>query len=355
MSNNLMNHTGSNLVNLVNNNTKEFFINGVSPEDIEYIKKNYFPVNTSLNDMIFCFKIANHFGLNPILNQIFFIKRTTYSDLYPDGKEEKVTPLIGRDGLFAIINRTGGLKKLTTFCKNEPQLKDGKYDLTKDFTAVCAIERKDGLIVETEVNFFEYAQKTKKGELTSFWKTKPITMLKKVAEVQCLRKAFSGFSGLLIPEEVGVGEVVGNQIIIDTESSTQEDFENNNQPVIQKDLNFIDVTKFLNQIGVYVEIRHDQVVLKNVQQNNHTTIKNFGFRYSQSTREWVASLSNFLPSTVNVYPTIQSLEQNEIHYDFVVKDSASWVKVIQPDKKKLSLLNELGFKPYKDFYIAKIA
>ena len=54
------------------------------------------------------------------------------------------------------------------------------------------------------VSFDEYAGRTKDGELNSQWKSKPGTMIRKVAVVQALREAFpEEYAGLYAPEEMG--------------------------------------------------------------------------------------------------------------------------------------------------------
>jgi hypothetical protein len=55
--------------------------------------------------------------------------------------------------------------------------------------------------VIVEVSYNEYVQKTSSGEIAKFWKEKPETMLKKVAESQALRKAFD-ITGLYAEEEL---------------------------------------------------------------------------------------------------------------------------------------------------------
>ena len=58
--------------------------------------------------------------------------------------------------------------------------------------AWCKVYRKDWEYpVYQEVNFDEYAGKTKTGELNSNWKTKPAVMITKVAEATALRTVFS--------------------------------------------------------------------------------------------------------------------------------------------------------------------
>ena len=53
------------------------------------------------------------------------------------------------------------------------------------------------------VPFEEYAGRKKDGSLNSQWASKPATMIRKVALVQCLREAFpDDFDGLYAPEEI---------------------------------------------------------------------------------------------------------------------------------------------------------
>lgn len=57
--------------------------------------------------------------------------------------------------------------------------------------------------VYAAAGFDEYAGRTKDGELNSQWKSKPATMIRKVALVQALREAFpEDFEGLYSPEEI---------------------------------------------------------------------------------------------------------------------------------------------------------
>ena len=52
-----------------------------------------------------------------------------------------------------------------------------------------------------EVAYSEYVQTTSRGDITKFWKEKPKTMIKKVAESQALRKAFD-ITGLYSKDEI---------------------------------------------------------------------------------------------------------------------------------------------------------
>ena len=56
--------------------------------------------------------------------------------------------------------------------------------------------------VKVQVAFQEYVGKKRDGSVTSMWKNKPATMIRKVALVQALREAFPGlYGGLYSPEE----------------------------------------------------------------------------------------------------------------------------------------------------------
>jgi len=165
------------------------------------IKSNFFPTNASNDDMRFCMSIANQFGLNPLLNQIYFVGRKAKIN---NQWVEKVSPMVGRDGFLTIAHKSGkfaGIETKTTI-KQVPVYKNNEWIEERDLVAICSVYRTDTekpFIVE--VSFKEYAGKTREGELTKFWKEKGATMLKKVAESQCLRKAFN-VSGIYAEEEL---------------------------------------------------------------------------------------------------------------------------------------------------------
>lgn len=59
--------------------------------------------------------------------------------------------------------------------------------------------------VEVTVSFEEYVAKKSNGEVNTQWRTKPATMIRKVALVQALREAFpEDFEGMYSQEEMGV-------------------------------------------------------------------------------------------------------------------------------------------------------
>ena len=123
--------------------------------------------------------MANTYGLDPLLKQIWAVKRN-----------ENTPALIfaGRDGMLAIAHRSGqfdGMQSAVVYDSDK-----------KPVMAWCEVWRKDMThSFKTEVPFSEY------NTGFSVWKSNPSAMILKVAESVCLRKAFS-VSGLYCPEEI---------------------------------------------------------------------------------------------------------------------------------------------------------
>jgi len=168
------------------------------------IMKQFFPPNTSNEDMIFCMNVAKEYNLNPITQQIYFVPRRSKVG---NDWVEKVEPLAGRGSFLTLAHRTGKFGGIESECsiKDIPMLDKGKWTVTQDLVATATVYRTDTerpFVVE--VNYSEYAQKKQDGTATKFWKDKPHTMLKKVAESQCLRKAFD-ITGLHDEAELGRG------------------------------------------------------------------------------------------------------------------------------------------------------
>lgn len=175
-------------------------IEWLSPENKKIIRSQFFPPNASDAEMQYCIGVAKAFNLNPILKQIYFVPRRSKVN---DQWIEKIEPLAGRDSFLTLAHRSGkfdGIESKVEI-KETPVLKDGKWSKENDLVATAIVYKKGSdrpFIVS--VNYREYVQKTSKGEITQFWRDKPETMLKKVAESQVLRKAFD-ITGLYAEEE----------------------------------------------------------------------------------------------------------------------------------------------------------
>ena len=172
------------------------------------IKKQFFPVTATVDDMVYCMNVASSLGLNPILKEIYFVERKFKSN----GQWlSKIEPLVGRDGRLKIAHSSGafdGMESWTEY-KKVPMLSQNGWQLIEELVGCCKVFRKDmSRPFYVEVPFYEYAQKTKDGYYTSIWKDKPLTMIKKVAESQALGKAFN-INGV-------VDEFAANEVEVDT-------------------------------------------------------------------------------------------------------------------------------------------
>ncbi len=179
--------------------------NWLSQDEKKIIKAQFFPPNATDMDMIYCMKVAETFNLNPILKQIFFVERSANID----GRWiTKIEPLAGRDSFLTLAHRSGKFAGIDSDCaiKQTAVLQDGEWVTKNELVATARVYRTDNdCPFCAEVEYSEYVQRTKDGSITKFWRDKPKTMLKKVAESQALRKAFD-ISGLYSVDEVGDDE-----------------------------------------------------------------------------------------------------------------------------------------------------
>jgi len=160
-------------------------------DETNLIVQQYFPQNTTQQEVDFCLSVAKELGLNPITKEIWFIERQSNVN----GKwVKKIEPMVGRDSFLKIAHRSGEFGGIETSATVEvvPKLVNGEWEDKKDLIATCKVYR-NGIEKPfmAKVNYNEYVQKKNEGTPTKFWNEKPHTMLKKVAESQALRKALS--------------------------------------------------------------------------------------------------------------------------------------------------------------------
>jgi len=134
------------------------------------------------------FYTAQALGLNPLLNEIAAI---TYKTKQPDGTyEKKMSIQVMRDGFLTIAHRSGKFAGL-----------ESGINMSEDGTTIingwAKVYHKDFKFpVYQEADFSEYTT-----DRNPLWKSKPKTMIKKVAESMALRKAFN-VNGVYAPEEM---------------------------------------------------------------------------------------------------------------------------------------------------------
>jgi phage recombination protein Bet len=148
-----------------------------SNEEIKLIHDRFAKNATEKEFELFLYT-ANKYQLDPLVKQIWCVKFA--------GQDAQI--YAGRDGFLEIAHRSGQFNGL------ESGMKDEK-------TAYAKVFRKDmDNPFYVEVDMAEY------NTNQALWKSKPITMLTKVAESQALRRAFS-ITGIYSPEEMGQWEL----------------------------------------------------------------------------------------------------------------------------------------------------
>ena len=147
----------------------------------ETIKKYLCPKATD-QELLMGLQIAKTFNLNPLKREVYFVK---YKD------DEPMSVLTGYEVYLKRAERAGKYAGLET--TTEGKVEDGSLK------AICKVYRKDWQHpLVHEAYYSEYVQMKKVykngqfvgAEPNTFWKNKPRTMIKKVAESQAFRKAF---------------------------------------------------------------------------------------------------------------------------------------------------------------------
>jgi len=149
------------------------------------------------------FKLLVHmskvYNLNPLKKEIWAVKYANKPALI----------FVGRDGLLRIAHDSGKFGSMETTIELEedtrnPNIKNPYY-IRQPISATCSIWKTNyDKPFKTIVYFDEFDRKM------ALWKEKPKMMLGKVAESQCLRKAFN-IHGLYVPEEMPEAEPIKDE------------------------------------------------------------------------------------------------------------------------------------------------
>lgn len=161
-------------------------MNALSNTDNLKVIRDMFAKGCSDNEFAVLLELARRYRLDPFSRQIWAVK---YGN-------EDAKIFCGRDGYLAIAHRSpffDGMESGT--------LKDDSGELI----GWCRVHRSD-MKIPFYVQVYASEYTTKK----SLWLSKPRTMIQKVAEAQCLRRAFD-MSGFYDPVELGEDTADGIQ------------------------------------------------------------------------------------------------------------------------------------------------
>ncbi len=152
-------------------------------------------------DLALFFHVAKRTGLDPFARQIHMIERWT-----KDGPKQTIQ--VGIDGFRLVaqrtIERTSGTLGYedTEWADSSGEWHDVWVSSEPPAAARVVVVR-DGERFPGIAIWSEYAQRTKRGDLTSMWKTRPAGQLAKCAEALALRKAFpQDLSGIYTSDEI---------------------------------------------------------------------------------------------------------------------------------------------------------
>lgn len=141
-------------------------------------------------------------GLDAFARQIYAVKRWNSKE-----RREEMAIQISVDGFRVVAARSQDYAgQLGPFwCGSDAVWKDVWLDKDPPKAAKVGVMRKGfGEPIWAVARFEAYAQTTKEGQLTNFWRKMPDLMIAKVAECLALRRAFpQDLSGLYSAEETG--------------------------------------------------------------------------------------------------------------------------------------------------------
>jgi len=130
----------------------------------------------SKEEVVIFLNLCQVFQLNPFKREIYLIKYDP---------KDKAAYVVGYESYLKRADRTHRWSGMESGTTDNPKVPN------QPEKAWAKVFRKDWAApLYHEVYFSEYAQYTREGKLTKFWREKPRTMLKKVAIAQALRMAF---------------------------------------------------------------------------------------------------------------------------------------------------------------------
>lgn len=152
-------------------------------------------------------ELCHYRGLNPYLREAYLIKYGNSPATIVVGKDAVLKKALsnpnygGHEAGITVVNRDGKIER------RAGSMILPREELVGGWCKVSKVTKAGNESSMHEVSFDEYAQKDDAGKLKSSWKTKPATMVRKVALVQALREMFpEDTDGMYEAEELGIDE-----------------------------------------------------------------------------------------------------------------------------------------------------
>lgn len=180
----------------------EFKLDGGQVLSAETVK-NYICPDANQQEILYFLELCKAQQLNPFIRDAYLVK---YG-------QQPAQIIVGKDVFIKKAYASGVLRyikagivvadKNRNITEREGTI---KFDDELLLGGWCEVLRSDREFpIHHTVNFNEYVQKKKDGTVNSMWSNKPCTMIRKVAQSQCLREAFPDeLRGLYQQEEMGI-------------------------------------------------------------------------------------------------------------------------------------------------------
>lgn len=189
-----------------------YFSNGnqitLTPETVKNYLVSGDKEKVTMQEVMMFINLCQHNGLDPWLKEAYLIKYGSEPATIVAGKDAFTKRAEGNEqfngyeaGVILWNEETGDIIYRKGSFKLPNEVLVGGY---------AEVWRKDrDHSYRSEVSLDEYIGKKKDGSPTMIWRTKPTTMIRKVALVQALREAFPGtLGGMYSAEEKGIEEPI---------------------------------------------------------------------------------------------------------------------------------------------------
>ena len=172
------------------------------------------PTKVTAQEVEMFLQLCRYQRLNPFLREAYLIKYGNQPATMVTGKDTFVKRAIKSE---LCTGFEAGIIVQTSDGKMEQR--SGAFKLTSEklLGGWAKVHRTDWKVpLEITVGLEEYEGRKSDGELNHSWKTKPATMIRKVALVQALRESMpEEFEGMYSPEEMNIDDSVLDGKVID--------------------------------------------------------------------------------------------------------------------------------------------